>query len=184
MMYGSWCTVPNDPKNQNFEEKNEKMLHGDIILLYIHVYHKWRSYDIWFLKYKVQQTQIFIILGNNFPFSPLTTWKIKILTLKKTPGDIIILHICTTNDNHMMYGSWDMEGNRQFFVTLDHFLLFYPSMDQENLNFENMKKTPEDIIILQMGTIDDSHLIYGSWYVECSGQNFLSFWTIFCTITL
>ena len=55
-----------------------------------------------------------------------------------------------------------MEGNRQFFVTLDHFLLFYPSMDQENLNFENMKKTPEDIIILQMGTIDDSHLIYGS----------------------
>ena len=24
---------------------------------------------------------------------------------KKTPGDIIILHMCTTNDNHMMYGS-------------------------------------------------------------------------------
>ena len=24
--------------------------------------------------------------------------------LKKTPGDIIILHMCTTNDNHMMYG--------------------------------------------------------------------------------
>ena len=40
-----------------------------------------------------------------FPFSPLTTWKIKILTLKKTPGDVIILHICTINDNHMMYGS-------------------------------------------------------------------------------
>ena len=24
---------------------------------------------------------------------------------KKTPGDIIILHICTINHNHMMYGS-------------------------------------------------------------------------------
>ena len=51
------------------------------------------------------------------PFSPLTTWKIKILTLKKTPGDIIILHICTINDNHMMYGSWDMECNRQNFLS-------------------------------------------------------------------
>ena len=56
---------------------------GDIILLYIHVYHKGRSYDIWLLKYKVQQTQIFNILSHFFPFSPLTTWKIKILTLKK-----------------------------------------------------------------------------------------------------
>ena len=24
---------------------------------------------------------------------------------KKTPGDIIILHMCTMNDNQMMYGS-------------------------------------------------------------------------------
>ena len=40
------------------------------------------------------------------PFSPLTPWKIKILKLKKkTPGDIIILQICTINDNHMMYDS-------------------------------------------------------------------------------
>ena len=36
------------------------------------------------------------------PFSPLTTWKN--FTLKKTPADIIILCICTVNDNHMMYG--------------------------------------------------------------------------------
>ena len=25
--------------------------------------------------------------------------------IKKGPGDIIILHLSTTNDNHMMYGS-------------------------------------------------------------------------------
>ena len=24
---------------------------------------------------------------------------------KKIPGDITILHLCTTNDDHMMYGS-------------------------------------------------------------------------------
>ena len=27
---------------------------------------------------------------------------------KKTPGDIIILHISTKNYDQMMYGSWDM----------------------------------------------------------------------------
>ena len=27
---------------------------------------------------------------------------------KKTPGDIIILQMCTKNYDHMMYGSWDM----------------------------------------------------------------------------
>ena len=34
---------------------------GDIIFLYIHVYHKWRSYDTWFSKYKMQPF---------FPFQP------------------------------------------------------------------------------------------------------------------
>ena len=29
------------------------------------------------------------------------------------PGDIIILHLCTTIDNYMMYGSRDMEHERQ-----------------------------------------------------------------------
>ena len=33
--------------------------------------------------------------------------------MKKKPGDIIILQICTINDNYMIYGSRDMERNRQ-----------------------------------------------------------------------
>ena len=28
--------------------------------------------------------------------------------MKKTPGDIIILHMCTKNYDQVMYGSWDM----------------------------------------------------------------------------
>ena len=28
-------------------------------------------------------------------------------------GGIAILHLCITNDNHMMYGSLDMEHERQ-----------------------------------------------------------------------
>ena len=38
--------------------------------------------------------------------------------MKKFPGDIIILHMCTKNRNHMMYGSWDLEGGRQNFLSL------------------------------------------------------------------
>ena len=46
----------------------------------------------------------------------------------------------------------------EFFVVLDR---LYP-MDPENQNFEKIKKTPEDIIILQMCTINGSHMMYGS----------------------
>ena len=59
------------------------------------------------------------------------------------------------------------------------FALFLP-MDPENQNFEKMKKTLADIIILQMFTINDSHMIHGFSDMECNRQNFLSFWTVFC----
>ena len=50
----------------------------------------------------------------------------------------------------------------ELFVILGHYLPFYHSMDPKNQNFEKMKKTLEDIIILQMCTINDSHMMYGS----------------------
>ena len=38
------------------------------------------------------------------PFTPLTTQKIKIFKKQKQKSeDIIILHKCTINDNHMIY---------------------------------------------------------------------------------
>ena len=153
MIYGSWdtewdrhnslsywanfCPFTNTPSNllppipihnnQNFET-NMKNIPRDIILLYIHVYHTWRSYHMiygsWNIRCNRQKFLSFwpIICS----FSPWTTWKIKILTLKKTPEDIIILPISTINDSHMMYGSWDMERNRQLFVIRDRFFPFTP----------------------------------------------------------
>ena len=48
----------------------------EILPLYIHVYHKGESYDIWFLRYGVH----FLLFWTIFcPFIPLTTRKIKIL---------------------------------------------------------------------------------------------------------
>ena len=47
---------------------------------------------------------------------------------------------------------------------------------------KKMKKTPENIIILQMCTKNDSHMMYGSWHMECNGQNFGPFFCPFTTL--
>ena len=47
----------------------------------------------------------------------------------KTPGDIITLHMCTINDNHMIYGSSDMEYDRQNFLSF--WTIFCPFMPLE-----------------------------------------------------
>ena len=60
----------------------------------------------------------------------------------------------------------------EFLIILDRFLPFYPPMDPENQSFEKIKKTTEDIIILQMCTI----------YIGKT-QNFLSIWSNFYAFT-
>ena len=52
---------------------------------------------------------------------------------EKASGDVIILHMCTKNHDQMIYASWDKECDRRnFFVILDHFLPFYPTIDPKN----------------------------------------------------
>ena len=63
--------------------------------------------------------------------------KSKLSKMKKTPGDIIILHLCHTNDDYMLYGSWDMEQDRQIFLS---FCVIFCPFDSENQNFEKMTK--------------------------------------------
>ena len=67
-----------------------------------------------------------------------------------------------------------------------HFVPFFPllpSNKPKNQNFEKLKETPRYIIILHMYTVNDNHMMYSSWDMERHGQNFLSFWTIFCPFT-
>ena len=143
--------------------------------------------------------------------------------MKQFPGDII-LHKCNTNDNHIIYGSWDNERNGQSFLsswtifckiwkikilkrTKKHleilslstcvpqmtitwhmvpeiwsmtdrifchfglFLPFYTPNNPKNQNFEKLKKMPWDIIILNMCTINDNHMMYGSWDIEHDTPN-------------
>ena len=149
-----------------------------------HAYLKWRSYDVWFLRHKAWWTEFCVTLGQFFPFDPPNNPKNQnVKKMKKTPGYITISHFCTTNYYHMMYSSWDTADDRQFFVILDYFLPFYPSSNLENQNFEKIKKSPGDIIILHLCIINENRIMYGSWDMEHNRQNFWSFWAIFCPFT-
>ena len=95
--------------------------------------------------------------------------------MKKNPGGIIILNMITINENHMMYDSWDMEHDKYFFLILDHFLPFYtpvPPNNPENQNFEKMKKATGDVIILHKCTINNNHMIYGSYEMWSAPDRF------------
>ena len=112
-------------------------------------------------------------------FCPFTSLKPrknqKFEKMKKITWDIIILQMCTINDDHMIYSPWDTEwdGHNFFFlVILGHFLHFNPPKNPKNQNFEKMKTTPGGIIILHMCTINDHHMMYASWDMECDRQNF------------
>ena len=124
---------------------------------FTHVYHKWRSYDLWFLRYKAWQP-VLCHFGIFFAFHPNNNpQKQNFEKMKKTPGDIIILHLCTTNYNHIMYHSFGAWKTKLF-----------------------VKKMSD--ISLHMCSIIENHMMYGSWDKECDRKSFFSFYIIFCTL--
>ena len=57
--------------------------------------------------------RIFVILDLFLPFYPPNNPKNQNFEkMKKRPGDIIILHKCTKNHDHMLYCSWNMVCDR------------------------------------------------------------------------
>ena len=114
------------------------------------------------------------------PFTPLLTPEITIWKIhKKTPEDIVLLHMCTINEDHMMYGSLDLKRDGQSF--LQFWTFFFPltwktKTNLKNQNFDKMKKKPGDILILRLCNTNDDHIMYGSWDMKHHRQNFLLFW--------
>ena len=66
---------------------------------------------------------------------------------------------------------------------MSHFLPFYSPNSPKNQNFEKMKITSGDIIILYMCTKNFDQMMYGSWDMMCDRYNYFSFWAIFCPFT-
>ena len=83
----------------------------------------------------------FVILGHFLPFYP--TIDPKNQNFDKAPGDFILFHMCTINEDHAIYGSWDIRRDGQFFVILGNFLLFDPLNKPISQNFEKKKKAQE-----------------------------------------
>ena len=94
------------------------------ILSFSHVNHKWMLYDVWFLRYKASQRELLVILGQFFIFdSPNNLKNEKCEKMKKSHGNIIIIHLCNINYNHI-YDVWFLRygvGCTELFVILGHF---------------------------------------------------------------
>ena len=106
--------------------KMKKFAGGTIIL---HMCTKNHNRDVWFLRYGVRQTNFFLSFWAIFsPFtSPLMILNIKILK-KNEKKCLEILsfytYMCTMNEDHMLYGSWNIRRNS-----------FQPLDNLENQNF-------------------------------------------------
>ena len=106
-------------------------------------------------------------------------------------GDIIILQMCTINDNHMLYGPRDVEHDGQDFLSLwaifCPFITLSPLPPQKTQKIKILKKkkkTPGDITILHKCSKNHDHVLHCSWDTMCDGCNsYFLFWAIFCPFT-
>ena len=149
---------------------------------FTNVYHKWQPYDVWFLRYGMEQTNCFVILKHFLPFyTPGNLKNQNFERMKTTRGDILILNMCTINFNHMMYGSWDIKHDRYNFLSFwTIFCPFTLIKTQKKQNFEKMKNAPGNIIILYKCTKNHDHMLHYSWDMMCDRCNsYFLFWDFF-----
>ena len=118
--------LPNNSKNQNFEKIKKRPWR------YYHftqVYHKRKSYDVWFLRLFLSFWTVFC------PFTAITTQKTKILKKWKKRLEILFLHTCTKNNHHILCGSWFGTQWKVLFFILGYFLHFSLPNSLKNQNF-------------------------------------------------
>ena len=89
------------------------------------------------------------------PFTPLTTWKIKILKNWKKLLEISLiynLHKCAKNHYHMLYCSLDIAYNRCNCFVIFYFGLFFALLPPSpptawKIKIRKMKQLPGDVIL-------------------------------------
>ena len=120
------------------------------------------------------------------PFTSLTTRKIKILKKWKKLLERSSFYTCNKNHDLMMYASWDIERDRQNFLSFwASFCPFSPLTTQKIKFWKNEKNAWWDIIILHKCTKNHDQMLYCSWGTVCDGCNcYFSFWAIFSPFTL
>ena len=150
---------------------------GDIIILHF-VYHKWRSYNVWFLRYEAWHTiwcmvpqiwcmtEYFCHFAKFFALLPHWQPKKSKFWISSFAChqilDIIISHKCIKNHDHMLHCSWDMAHGRCNFCFSSFALLPHPlpPYSPNNQFLQNWNRKPRDII---MCTKNYYQMMYGYW---------------------
>ena len=169
LYFGLFLTLlATNQKNENFEKmKKNAWRYYD----FTHKYHKWKSYNVWFLRYGVQHFGPF--LTHFWPH--YWPWKLKFGKNIKKPGDIIFLYMCTVNEDHTMYEVWFMRykgRETDFFVSFGPFLALWPSNKPKN---QNLKKWKQHLDISSFYTCVPQIKSYDVWFLR-----YETWQTIFC----
>ena len=99
--------------------------------------------------------------------------------MKKAPGDIILC-MTTINNNHRMCGSWDMERDRQNFLSFWTIFCNFTLLTSRKI--KNLKKWKKRLYISSFYSSIPKIMItcYSFWDTACDGCNFyFSFWANF-----
>ena len=102
------------------------------------------------------------------PPPPKQPKKWKNQKMKKKHGNIIILHKCTKNHDHMLCCSWDMVCDRCNYFSFWVIFCPFTSLTAPKMKIsKKMKKKPGDIISLHSCTKTHDHMLYfpdnGAW---------------------
>ena len=168
-------------------EKCKKTLEGDIFLLHMCAINKcYVMYGSWGIRHNRQSFLSFSAIccpfTPFFPFDPLNNLKNQNFEKWKKDLEILLFYTCTINDNQMVYGSCIWSAT-EFFCHFQLFVVLLPTLTTCKIKIWKKWKKCLEIIILFKCTINDNHMMYGSWDMKQDRQNFLSFRAIFCSFT-
>ena len=151
---------------------------------FTYVHRKSRSHDVWFLRYKVQRTKLFVILGHFLPFDPPNNPKSQNFEKIKRCLEILSLYTCVPQMTIMMYGSWYIKHDRQNFLSfLAIFCPFNPLTIQK---IKTLKKGKKLLEILSFTQVYHKWQSYDIWFLRDQLQQidfFLFSLAIFCPFT-
>ena len=147
------------------------------------MYHKWQSYNVWFLRYGAQQTEFFVILDRFLPFYPLTNSKIKILKKWKKRLEISLFYTCVPQ-KWQSCDVWFLRYGAQRTKFLSFWIVFclFTALTTQKIKILKKWKNTWRYHHFTHVYHNDNHMMYGSWDMECD-RIFLSFWTVFCPFT-
>ena len=139
------------------------------------MYQKSWWYELQFLRYRAWQMEFLSFWKIFCHFTPLKTRKSIFWKYKKMPRDVWLY--VWLYDDHMMYGSWDMECDKHNFLSF--WTTFALPDNHVNRNFEKTKNENWRYYhfthMYHKWQLHDLWFIrYGEWWTEL-----LSFWTTF-----